>query len=104
MQRERAGWQAICHDERINPDEIRLVFERYDAYRQFTQTGAGEPIPLETWFRFYHREKTSEGIQGGPLPGGCSADGDAVNNACLQKPTEFLRALAAFDAERAVAD
>jgi hypothetical protein len=100
MQREAPDWQAICRTEAINPEEVRLIFERYDAYRQFTRGGAGEAIPLEVWFRFYHREKTSEGVQAGPLPGGCSADGDAVNNACLLKPAEFLRALTAFEAGR----
>ena len=103
MQRETSEWRAICRDEGIDTREVQLIFERYDAYRQFTQAGAGEAIPVETWFRFYHREKASEGVQAGPAPGGCSAEGDAVNNACLRKPAEFLRALVALAAERAPA-
>jgi len=87
----------MCRQEKIDPDEVRLVFERYEAYRRFTETGAGAAISLDQWFRFYHREKASEGNQAGPAPGGCSADGDAVNNACLQKPAEFLRVLTAYD-------
>jgi len=104
MQSEVPEWQVICRDEGIAPEEVRLIFERYDAYLRFTKGGAGEPIALNTWFRFYHREKLSEGQQAGPLPGGCSADGDAVNNACLSKPAEFLRALTAYEAERPATD
>jgi len=86
----------MCRQEGIDPGEVRLVFERYDAYRRFTDKGSGAAISLQQWFRFYHREKTSEGVQAGPAPGGCSADGDAVNNACLRKPAEFLRVLTAY--------
>ncbi len=89
-------WQGLCQQASIDPDEVRLVYDRYAAYRRFTEGGGGEPISLAQWFRFYHREKTSEGAQAGPLPGGCSADGDAVNNACLKKPAEFLRVLEAY--------
>lgn len=96
MQSESRDWQGMCRQEGIDPDEVRLVFARYEAYRRFTENGAGEAISLSQWFRFYHREKTSEGIQAGPAPGGCSADGDAVNNACLKKPTVFLRVLTAY--------
>jgi len=93
---EQQDWEGMCRQAGIDPGEVRLVFERYDAYRRFTDNGAGAAISLDQWFRFYHREKASEGIQAGPAPGGCSADGDAVNNACLTKPAEFLRVLIAY--------
>lgn len=92
-------WQAMCRQQGIEPDEVRLVFARYEAYRRFMGQGAGASggaISLDRWFRFYYREKTSEGIQAGTPVGGCSADGDAVNNACLRKPAEFLRVLIAY--------
>jgi len=95
-QKEPQDWQGLCRQASIDPDEVRLVYERYDAYRRYTEEGSGGSIPLEQWFRFYHREKTSEGAQAGQLPGGCSADGDAVNDACLKKPAEFLRVLLAY--------
>ena len=93
-----SGWQALCRQHAIDPVEVRLIHERYEAYRRFTDGGDGDAIPLDLWFRFYHREKTSEGIQAGAPVEGCSADGDAVNNACLKKPAEFLRVLLAYDA------
>jgi len=95
---EARDWRDECREERIDPDEVRLVYQRYEAYRRFTDSGAGEAIALEQWFRFYHLEKSTEGIQAGaPAPGGCSADGDAVNNACLKKPAGFLRVLLGYD-------
>jgi len=95
-QQNEQEWRGLCQQASIDPDEVRLVYDRYEAYRRFTAGGSGEPISLAQWFRFYHREKTSEGAQAGPVPGGCSADGDAVNNACLKKPAEFLRILEAY--------
>ncbi|MFW2405312.1 MAG: hypothetical protein ACN4GT_11150 [Gammaproteobacteria bacterium] len=95
-QQNEQEWRSLCRQASVEPDEVRLVYERYEAYRRFTAAGGGEPISLAQWFRFYHREKTSEGAQAGPAPGGCSADGDAVNNACLKKPAEFLRVLEAY--------
>lgn len=97
---EPPGWQDMCRESGINPDEVRLIHERYAAYRQFTNEGTADQIPLERWFRFYHLEKTSEGIQAGAPSEGCSADGDAVNDACLKRPAEFLRVLLAFDRSR----
>jgi hypothetical protein len=89
-------WRGLCREEGIDPAEVRLVYERYDAYRRYTDGGAGDPLGVDQWFRFYYREKTSEGIQAGAVPEGCSADGDAVNNACLAKPAVFLRVLIAY--------
>ena len=28
-------WLDICRAERIDPDEVRLVYSRYDAYRRY---------------------------------------------------------------------
>ena len=98
-----SDWRALCRQLAIDPVEVRLVHERYEAYRRFNEDGVGDAIPLHQWFRFYHREKTSEGIQAGAPVEGCSADGDAVNNACLERPAEFLRVLLAYDLGRSSA-
>jgi hypothetical protein len=89
-------WQTLCQQESIDPAEVRLVFERYDAYRTYTEKATGNAISLEQWFRFYHAEKSTDGGESEVVPSGCSADGDAVNNACLSRPAEFLKVLAAY--------
>ena len=93
-------WLELCQSTGIDPQEVRLIHDRYAAYRSFTEKNSGSVISLEQWFRFYHLEKNSEGLQAGAPVDGCSADGDAVNNACLQRPAEFLEALIAYDAVR----
>ncbi len=93
-------WREHCLSTGIDPQDVRLIHARYDAYRDFTEKNSGSAIPLEQWFRFYHLEKNSEGLQAGAPADGCSADGDAVNNACLLRPVEFLEALIAYDAVR----
>lgn len=94
-------WLNMCSEARIDPDEVRLVFDRYDAYRRYTKGKEGDSIALEQWFRFYRMEKASEGDQAGPSPSGCSVDSDAVNNACIERPGPFLLVLKAYDASRA---
>ena len=90
-------WQQMCATESIDPREVELIHERYAAYRDFTGQGPGNPISLDQWFRFYHLEKNSEGVQAGAPVEGCSADGDAVNQACLERPGVFLAVLKAYD-------
>jgi len=90
-----SDWQSLATEKRIDPDEGRLVFERYDAQRRFNQ-GRGTPLALEQWFRFYHLEKSGEGEQSQPAPSGCSVDSDAVNNACISRPADFLLVLRAY--------
>ncbi len=89
-------WLEICRESRIDPEEVRLVFARYDAYRKYTSSSRSTPIAIDQWFRFYHMEKASEGEQAQPAPSGCSVDSDAVNNACIKRPTEFLKVLQAY--------
>ena len=93
------NWLELCRHEAIDPEEVRLVFARYEAYRQFTEKSQASSIPLDQWFRFYHMEKASEGEQTGPAPSGCSVDSDAVNNACISRPGPFLVVLTAYRAE-----
>ncbi len=93
-------WLGLCDAEGIDPEEVRMVFARYDAYRQFNEKRPGASISLDQWFRFYHMEKSSEGEQAGPAPSGCSVDSDAVNNACIKRPGPFLVALKAYNADR----
>ena len=93
-------WLELCRSTGIDPREVRLIHDRYDAYRGFTEKKTGMAISLEQWFRFYYLEKNSEGLQAGAPVDGCSADGDAVNDACLRRPTEFLEALLVYDALR----
>jgi hypothetical protein len=90
-------WLNMCTAAHIDPDEVRLVFDRYDAYRRYTKVKEGDSAALEQWFRFYHMEKASEGEQVGPSPSGCSVDSDAVNNACIKRPGPFLAVLKAYD-------
>ena len=89
-------WRDLCGESGIDPEEVRLVFTRYDAYRKYTNTQHNRAIALEQWFRFYHMEKASEGDEAQPAPSGCSVDSDAVNNACIKRPTEFLKVLQAY--------
>ncbi len=94
--RPEAGWLTLCRETGIDPEEVRLVFSRYDAYRRFTADNQGAAITLDQWFRFYHLEKASDGEQTGPAPSGCSVDSDAVNNACIKRPGPFLDVLKAY--------
>lgn len=89
-------WRALCRETGIDPEEVRLVFTRYDAYRKYTNEQRNEAIDLERWFQFYRMEKASEGAEAQPAPSGCSVDSDAVNNACIKRPAEFLKVLKAF--------
>ena len=91
-------WKNLARTHRIDPEEVELVFARFDAQRQFLARGQGEAIPLARWFRFYRMEKASEGQQAAPAPSACSVDSDAVNNACIERPVEFLEVLEAYAA------
>jgi len=91
-------WLELCRTTEIDPQEVQLIYGRYDAYRDFTEKNTGSCIPVEQWFHFYYLEKNSEGLQVGVPVEGCSADGDAVNNACLRRPGIFLEVLKAYDA------
>ena len=91
-------WLRYCREQEIDPDEVRIVFSRYEAYRRFTTEGEGTPIGLEQWFRFYHLEKTSEGEQAGLAPGGFGADSSGGNIAAIQRPRDFLEILKALQA------
>lgn len=95
-------WQELCRTTDIDPREVKLIYARYDAYRGFTEANTHSSIPLEQWFHFYYQEKNSEGIQTGAPVEGCSADGDAVNHACLLRPAVFLQALKAYDLARKI--
>jgi hypothetical protein len=95
-------WQDLCRKLKVNPEEVRLVFARYDAYRQFNAGGNSDLISIDQWFRFYHMEKASEGSQTGPEPSGCSVDSGAVNDACIKRPDSFIQVLRAYLAAEAV--
>jgi hypothetical protein len=95
------AWRDLAREHRIDPDEVRLVFARYDAQRQFHARSRGDPIALGQWFRFYRMEKSTEGSQAGPAASGCSVDSDAVNDACIERPVEFLAVLEAYAAVEA---
>jgi hypothetical protein len=93
-------WLELCRESCIDPEEVRLVFKRYDAYRRYTNSRRGGTAELDQWFKFYHMEKASEGEQAQPAPSGCSIDSGAVNNACIKRPAEFLKALQAYAGDR----
>ncbi len=92
-------WLDLCREERIDPDEVRLVFDRYAVFKKFHEEKQGAEITLDQWFRFYHMEKATEGDQTGPSPSGCSVDSDAVNNACIKRPGPFLTIMKAYRAD-----
>jgi len=90
-------WLQLCRIAGIDPREVRLIHARFDAYREFTEKKTGQSISVGRWFGFYRLEKNSEGLQAGAPVEGCSADGDAVNDACLRRPAAFLEVLEAYD-------
>ena len=96
-------WLELCRQSSIDPEEVRLVFARYDAYRTYTNASRGAVITVDQWFKFYRMEKASEGEQAQPAPSGCSVDSDAVNNACIKRPAEFLQVLQAYAGEQSCA-
>jgi hypothetical protein len=99
-----ADWTGACRAEGLDPGEVRLVLERYRAYRAYYLDGRrGEPLPVETWFTWYHRETASETGQQAPAPSGCSVDDDARNRGAVRKPQAFLRLLAQLAAIELVA-
>jgi len=93
-------WLKMCRESSIDPEEVRLVFARYDAYRKYTDASRGATIAIDQWFKFYHMEKASEGDQAQPAPSGCSVDSDAVNNACIKRPAEFFEVLHAYAGDK----
>jgi hypothetical protein len=93
-------WLELCRQSNIDPEEVRLVFARYEAYRKYTNASRSATITIDQWFRFYHMEKASEGDQAQPAPSGCSVDSDAVNNACIKRPAEFLQVLRSYAGEQ----
>lgn len=92
-------WLKLCRTEGIDPEEVRLVFRRYAAYRNYTDK-LSRAIGLEQWFSFYHMEKSSERDDALPAPAGCSVDSGAVNNSCIKRPKEFLKVLRAYAESR----
>lgn len=90
-------WRQLCRELEVDPGEVEVVFSRFDAYRRFMAGGRGDRISLDQWFRFYHYEKQSEGGQtAGTVPSGCSVDAGAVNDACINRPQDFLAVLRAY--------
>lgn len=94
-------WRALAREHRIDPAEVEVVFARFDAQRRFLAGGRGQPLALDQWFRYYHWEKASEGSQAAPAPSSCSVDSDAVNDACIERPAQFLEVLQAYAADAA---
>jgi hypothetical protein len=87
-------WVSACRAEGFDPAELRLVLERYRAYRGYHQQGRGaEPLPLARWFAWYRMENGSEAGQQAPSPSGCSVDEGSRNRGAIRKPAAFLRLL-----------
>lgn len=98
------GWQGQAAAEGLDPGEVRLVFGRYRAYCRYHRSQRGsEPLPLETWFGYYHLEAASEAGQNAPTASGCSVDASARNRGAVARPAAFLRVLAALAAVESVA-
>lgn len=87
-------WLLGCQEEGIDPGEVRLVYQRYEAYRGFYLQGRGEPLSLEAWFNCYRIETASEATaQSKPSPSGCSVDDGSHNRGVIRKPEAFLKVL-----------
>jgi hypothetical protein len=92
-----AQWLQACRAAGLEPAEVRLVLERYRAYRRYyAQGGRGEALPLAGWFSWYRMETASEVQQNSPTASGCSVDPHAVNRGAVARPAEFLGALQAL--------
>lgn len=97
-------WQGMADAEGLDQGELRLVFGRYQAYRRYHHDRPGsDPLPLETWFGYYHLEAASEAGQNAPAASGCSVDPTARNRGAVARPAAFLRVLAALAAVESVA-
>lgn len=87
-------WVSVCRAEGLDPAELRVVLDRYRAYRAYHQQGRGAaPLPLTGWFAWYRMETGSEAGQQAPSPSGCSVDDGASNRGAIRKPAAFLRIL-----------
>jgi hypothetical protein len=98
------GWTDACRAEGVDPAEVRLVLERYRAYRAYYLKGGREqPLPIENWFTWYHAETVSEAGAQAPSPSGCSVDDEARSRGAVRKPKTFLKLLAQLAAIELVA-
>lgn len=90
---QSTDWRGVCRAQGLDPAEVDMVFARYAAYRDYMSSRGGA-LTLADWFRFYRLEKASEsGQQAGGLVGGCSADGEAMQQNLLSNPKGFLEVL-----------
>ena len=92
-------WKAQCLEWGIDPDEVRLVSQRYDMYRNYWQGKGRQGLPLERWFNWYRTEKVSEA--GDPAASGCSVDPNSANASTLGNPALFLKVLRSHREEAA---
>ncbi|MCK6370744.1 MAG: hypothetical protein L6Q83_05325 [Gammaproteobacteria bacterium] len=94
-----SGWMENCRRDGLDAAEVRLVYQRYRAYRAHHEKGGrGDPLPLERWFGWYRLEVASEAGTQAPSPSGCSIDDDSRNRGMIRKPDAFLDALKALAA------
>jgi hypothetical protein len=97
-------WDQRCRAEGVDPNEVRLVLGRYEAYRRFYETSRrAQPLALDAWFRWYRVEAMTETGQKAPPPGGCSIDDDALHRGTIGNPGTFLGMLEELARLRAVA-
>ena len=94
-------WLEQCLAEQIDPNEVNLVLQRYEAYRRYYhQAGRGQPLPLAEWFNWYRIEAATEASASTPSPSGCSVDADSHSRGAIRKPQVFLKMLASLAASR----
>ena len=84
-------WMTQCREWGIDPEEVRIVSQRYELYAQYWQEKGRQGLPLERWFNWYRTEKASEA--GDPTASGCSVDPESVNASTLNHPERFLEIL-----------
>lgn len=95
MELEKSNdWRSLCEQHSLDPDEVRIVAERFDMYTSYTESTAGSALPLERWYKWYRIEKLSEGHAAtGAPPAGCSVSADASGRVEVLGEPEFLRLL-----------
>lgn len=90
----RKTWAGWCRQQGVDPAEVRVVFGRYNAYRDYYQDERrGGALSLKDWFGFYRMEAASEADQASPTASECSVDPNAPSRGSITRPAQFFEAL-----------
>lgn len=68
--------------------------QRYDMYREYTDSRAGDALPLERWYQWYRVEKLTEGhAMLTPPEQDCSVQAPAERTGPVISEEDFLQLL-----------